>query len=121
MKEFSNKIMVCAASEIPAQIQHPFNGFLEIHSNTEVKPNAQEKETNGNQYIEFSLRTTHTDLSTAVKTLLKNRRNVVILLFDESGNFYQVGTQHIPLQAVVNNPDTNQEIRFDGRLLSLPY
>lgn len=120
-KEFSNKILICGASNIPAQITHPYNGFLEIHSNVDVKPNVQEKQQNGNPYLDFSLRATATELSPEVKALVKNRRNVIILLFDHSGNHYQVGTQHIPLQAVINTPQFNNEIKFDGRLLTLPY
>lgn len=121
MKEFVNRVLVIAATQIPATIVHPYSEYLEIHSNFDVAPNIQQKESNGNNYHEFNLRITHDGLSDSVKTLLQNERPVSILLFDDSGNHYQVGTLNIPIQAIINTPKFNNEVKFKGKLLELPY
>ena len=120
-KEFSNKIMVCPFESIPAIVAHPFTGFTELHSNVDVVPNTPQKQASGNPYFEFNLRTTHTELSAAQLALVSNNRRLVLLLFDHSGNHYQVGTASIPVIPELNQLKFNGELKFTARLLNLPF
>lgn len=120
-KEFSNKIMVCPWESIPAIIAYPFTGFTQLHSNIDVIPNTPGKEANGNNLYEFSLRATFTELTNDQLTLVKKGRRLVLLLFDHSGNFYQIGDATIPVIPELNQLGFNYEVKFNARLLWLPF
>ena len=121
MKEFSNKIMIVAANEVPTIIAFPFSEFKELHSNIEVSPKIEEKTTDAGPTFNFSLRTTHNEIDNETQLLLQNHRPVVLLLFDDSGNFYQIGTEHIPVLVLNNTINFNGELKFEGNFIEQPF
>lgn len=120
-KEFSNKLMICPADQIPETIEAPYTGFDHLHANIDINPVVQEKQSRAGSLFEFKLRTVQPKSDQAILSKYQNRRPLVVLLFDTDGNHYQVGNAQIPVRMTVDPVRFVYELNLFANLLESPF
>lgn len=121
MKEFSNRIFLCPADELPATIESPFSGFDQLHSDVDIKPSLVQQERRGNPYYRFDLRTAFSDADQDVIDKYRNKRPLVMILFDTDGNSYQVGDSDYKIRAGIDTDKFVNVFNFSADILTDPF
>lgn len=120
-KQFSNRIFVCPVDQLPANIEYPYNGFDQLHSDIDIDPQITNPESNGNSFYQLSLRVAFSgdDLTGSAK--YRNRRPFVAILFDTDGEAYQVGNQKQRLRASISTKSFVHDWQITADLLEDPF
>lgn len=120
-KQFSNRIFICPADELPANIVAPYVEFDQLHSDIDIDPTVNNPQNNGNSFYEFSLRVAFSDVPAATINKYRNRRPLVAILFDTDGVAYQVGNVQQRLRAQIKTRKFVNDMTITGQLLDDPF
>lgn len=118
MKEFSNKIMICPISELPANIEPPFNGFDLLYSNIDIKPDLKQRKTGGGTVIDFKLRAVFSEDQKSTIEKYENFRKFKLILFDTDGSYYLFQD---PIKASIDPISFTFEFNIAVSILNHPF
>ncbi|MFV0269764.1 MAG: hypothetical protein ACK5HT_21810 [Draconibacterium sp.] len=120
-KQFSNRIFLCPADQIPEVIEAPYDGFDPLHSDIDIDPSVKQGEKDGNVFYDFTLRVAFSGIPAATISKYRNNRPFIALLFDVDGNAYQAGTRFYRLRSAIDSRQFVSVWNISAQLLSDPF
>lgn len=121
MKEFSNRIFLCPADQLPVNITAPYNEFDQLHSDIDIDPGITNPQNSGNSFYELDLRVAFSDVTPAVINKYRGGRPFVAILFDTDGGAYQLGNAQQKLRATISTRKFVNDIKISAQLLDDPF